>query len=531
MSRDKFDVAKWSNEQQSRYGSARDSRFRRRRQTAPMGSGGDYHLQGNDFLRIMEYARALDRDDSIIGSVLDRAELNTVQNGFLLDFDTGDKTLDQDLLGDHIEWATSPERCDTSGELAFAELESMAFRFSKVDGDLWALLTDDDQIQPWEAHRIRTPSGSVRGDRSIINGVELNEARERLQVWITQEDVSPWITNVDKFETRPIRDGLGMRRVLQVYADTKRYTLTRGVSCFQKLYDLAGMRDDTEFAALLKQQLQNALVFTEEMKPGDNGVSAPFGEQETEVRPDGTVETVEGIGPGTIVRGKNGRSLKPFMNTAPGPEFVGHIRHILTLMGVNLGMPLVLVLMDASETNFSGWRGAFDQAKLGFRRNQDRLLKRWHNPILAWRLRYRRMNDSSIDRAMTRIVEKARAAGKQWYKWHLPSWPYVSPLEDSQASLIAVANYQEAPSTNMARSGLDYDREMQRGIEDRGMAIELAIEEAQRLNEKYKALDPGVQWTDLYTPPAPKHVQFSISENRDAQSSAAGQRANQKQGA
>ena len=530
--RDSIDVSAWHASQKASYQAARDSRFRKRRSVAAMGSHGDYHLPGNDYLRIMEYARALDRDDSVIGSILDRAEINTVQNGFTLDFDTGDTTLDEELLGGWLEWAGDANQCDLAGELSFAEMESMVYRFAQVDGDFWGLLTEDDQIQCYEAHRIRTPSGSTKDGKAIINGVELDGNRRRLQAWISREDIAPWSASVGEFDARQFRDGLGMRRMLQVYCSNKRLTLTRGMSAFQKLYELSGMLEDTEFAAILKQQLQNALVFTEEMTAGDPGGFSQFGEQTEEVRPDGTVEKVEGIGAGVIVRSRNGKALRPFMSSGIGPELIGHLKHIITVMGINLGMPLVLALMDASETNFSGWRAAFDQAKLGFQRNQGRLLKRWHNPILAWRLRAMRWKKPSLDAAMERIVTKARQTGVQWYKWHLPSWPYVNPLEDTQASLLAVSNYLCAPSTDMARNCMDYDREMRRGIRDREFAIELAIEAADRLNKKYKSLgaeSPAVQWMDLYTPPAPKHVQFSISESRESQSQQSA--GSQKQGA
>lgn len=518
MGRRELSVVGWHAEQRSQYAAARDSRLRKRRIIPAMGNHGDSHLPGNDFYKVMEYARALDRDDTVVGSVLDRAEINTIRNGFLLDFDTGDNTLDQDLLGGWTEQMYS-DSLDVAGEQTFSEMEADVFRYGLVDADQWGLLTDDDQIQLFESHLIRTPMATAIPGRTVNLGVELGEFRRQKTVFIANEDLSIYGAGLKygQYTERPVRDETGLRRMVQFYAGPKRRTLTRGISVFQKLFDLSGMHDDTQFAALLKQQLQNAIVFTEQWKNGDDGsASEPYGEQEKVVGRDGvTTETVEGIGPAMAVRSKNGRELKPFMNSAPGPEYIQHIKMILTLMGINLGMPLILVLMDASETNFSGWRAAFDQAKLGFERNQNRMLNRWHEPILKWYLASRRRKSASIEAAMSRIVAKAKAAGTQWYKWHLPTWPYINPMEDSQANLIAVANYQEAPSTNMARRGLDHDREGIRGIRDRGFMIEQAIKEAERLNSLYPNLTTKPEWSDLYTPPAPKHVQIAISEKRD----------------
>lgn len=512
-------VTNWHADQRAAYGAARDNRLRRRRITPSMGAPGDYHLPGNDFLKIMEYARAMDRDDAILGSVLDRAEINTIQGGFTLDFDTGDITLDEELLGGWCEWSEDPDRCDVAGEMCFAEMESMAFRSSRVDGDIWALLTDGGQIQWFEADRLRTPSGLE--NRHIVQGVELDAARRQMAVWLTPAQVGPRIYDFKTTELYkvPVRDDDGLRRMLQIFAGPKRPTLTRGLSVYQKLFDLAGMHDDTQFAALLKQQLQNAVIFTEKLLPGDYGPPTRFGPTETpgeQVPAGNSIVTteVQGVGAGVAVSAANGRELSPSRNTAPGPDFVGHVKMILTLMGVNLGMPLVLVLMDAKETNFSGWRGAFDQAKMGFRRNQRRELQRFNEPVLKWHLALRQQKDSRLMAAMDRIVRKAKAAGKQWYKWHLPTFPYVNPMDDASANLIAVANYQEAPSTNMAKQGLDHDRENTRGIEDRLYCMRKAATAAADFNKEFPDAAPKATWQDFYTPLAPKHVSMSMSTQR-----------------
>jgi capsid protein len=501
------------------YDAAKASRLRKRRILPASGSGADYHYRNeSDYLRMMEYGRDLDRNDSIIGSILDRAEINTIQDGATLDFDTGSVTLDQELLGGWLEWGGDADLCDVAGELTFAEMEAVTFRASKADGDIWGLLTDDEKIQLWEGHRVRTPH---RTTRPIVHGVQLGTNRQHERVYVTNDDigfasVSPPLKEMSNY---PVRDESGLRRVLQVHTQTsKRVSQTRGISAFNKMFDLAGMLDDAQFAALLKQQLQNALVFVENKSDiDDGGPDEPLGPETRTSHPDGRTEVVQGMGPGTILKPKKGRRLDPFMSTAGGPDFIGHVKLILTLLGVNLGMPLVLVLMDAKETNFSGWRAAFEQAKMGFRRNQNRMLKRWNNPVLKWHLALRKQKNSALERALDKAVAASRKSGVNWYTWHLPTWPYVNPIDDRMADLIAVANYQEAPSTNMAKNSMDFDRETKRGIEDRGRATEWAIKEAERLNKKYPNLTTPVDYQMFYTAPQPKHVSASISQSRDSQ--------------
>jgi capsid protein len=518
VSLNEFSVSAWHASEHAQYQSAQDSRLKRRRQTPSQGAPGDYHLRGNDYLKIMEYARAMDRDDAILPSILDRAEINTVQDGFGLDFDTGDIGLDEELLGGWKEWAGNEDLCDVSGEMKFSDMESLAYRQSNVDGDIWALLLDSQQIQWFEADRLRTPSGME--NRNIIQGVELDNERKLINVWLTKAVVGTQAYNFSQSDMNmvPIRDDDGLRRFLQIYAGPKRLTMTRGMSVYQRLFELATMHDDTQFAALLKQQLQNAVVFTEKLKEGDYAPPTRLGDDEEDdkvVDADGITTTeVQGMGPAVAVTTRNGRELVPSRNTAPGPDYDRHIRMILTILGVNLGMPLVLSLMDAKETNFSGWRGAFDQAKMGFIRNQNRLISRLHDPVLRWHLSDRQEKSTRLAAMMLRVVDKAKAAGRQWYKWHRPSFPYVNPMEDAGASLILVANGLEAPSTNMAKNGQDHDREVTRGIDDRLYAMNKAAKAAEAFNTANPKAKPQASWQDFYTPLAPKHVTLSMSEMR-----------------
>src|SRR5689334_7968439 len=92
----------------SEYAAMTPSRFRRNRTgIAPMGSGADYHFRNElSFLKMREHVRAMDRDDAIIGSAVDKAVQQHIQNGFRLDTDTGDKALDKDLWQRWEDYAT-----------------------------------------------------------------------------------------------------------------------------------------------------------------------------------------------------------------------------------------------------------------------------------------------------------------------------------------------------------------------------------------------------------------------------------------
>jgi capsid protein len=513
---------------EAEYQAAKNTRFQRYRRIIQSGSGPDWHYRTqHDFMKIMEYARDMDRNDVVLGSIIDRSAINTIQGGAKLDFHTGDSSFDRDLLAGWREYTGIAENIDITGEDTLSDMEFTSFRSAKVDGDVWPVCMDDGRFQMFEAHRVRTPT---RTKRNIFQGVELDGYRKPLTAWMTMEDMQFDMgqTVIKDYAQYPIRDKNGIRRVLQVHTNTKkRFTQTRGISGLAPCFDLIGMHDDIEFAAVLRQQVSNALIiFKERDKDFLGGSQEGLGETTQTTRQDGSVETLQSIGPGTIVSGQPGEKYRMDSPNVPGEQFLPHVKMILTLIGINLGMPLILVLMDASETNFSGWRGAFDQAKMGFQHNQRQMIRRFNDPVLQIHLAQRRIQSLSFSHQLDLIIAKHGQHG--FYTWHQPTWPYINPMEDRQADLIAVANYQEAPSTNAARNGRDYRSEMRKGIADRGMAIEMAMAEADRLNSLRKG-QPEVSWRELYTPLQPKNVSLSVSEQRgDTQQASAG---SPKQGA
>ena len=86
-------------ELKSEYQSMRDSRFRRRRPgVSSMGGPADAHYASEgEFIKWREYVRAMDRDDFLIGPLVDRCVENQVQGGFAPEPQTGDPKLDKDL--------------------------------------------------------------------------------------------------------------------------------------------------------------------------------------------------------------------------------------------------------------------------------------------------------------------------------------------------------------------------------------------------------------------------------------------------
>jgi len=485
------------------YSAARSNRFRRTRLgISYQGSGADYHYRDeNDYLRLLEFARDLDRNDLVAGALATRAVDNTVQTGFRVDAKTGSDELDLALWELWEEWSRDAEQCDAMGELTFGAMERLVFRESLVDGDIVALPLHDGRLQLVESHRVRTPSGTKK---NVVNGVLLDNRRRRLEYWLTKDDIDPSqaLRLVSDVIPYPVRDGDGNRILFHVY-NPRRASQTRGVSAFAPIFDAVGMLDDTHFARLVQQQIVSCFAIFRQKELGWNALnpSGGTGEVSSETWPSalGTIRTLQGIAPGMEIEGRPGETLSGFSPNVPNPEFFQFDRLILTLIGMNLGIPLIIALMDASETNFSGWRGAFDQAKLGFVANQVGQIDRFESP--AWRWKVRQWLAGSTALRKMAGVTGVNAFG---HKWVAPRWPYIQPMEDAQADAFRMQTGLASPRRVHAERGQDWETIVEESIADNAYAIRAAKREAAEINKEFA--EERVSWRELIALPVPEGV-------------------------
>lgn len=492
------------------YSGAKESRFRRDRLgVTRIGRSADWHYRLiGDQLKLMELARDMDRNDLVVGQGIDRACNNIVQDGFKLDPKSGDKDFDKEVRERWHDWSHDPNACDLAGEMTFPEIEYKACRQPMVDGDMFFLPHSSGHLEGVEAHRCRTPQGTYPG---VINGVLLNSYRRRQQYWFTKDDVDPLkpvslIGDVEKYDAR---DESGFRQVFHVY-NPKRVSQTRGISALAPIFDALGQFEDIQFAKLIQHQIVSCFAVIRERTNNWAGGDVPAaGEKTEESLPDGTVRQLEGIGPGMEIRAKIGEKITGFSPGVPNPEYMPQMRLILSLIGVNLGMPLVMLLMDASETNFSGWRGAFDQAKMGFRANQRQLIYKLHQPTYVWKMRQWMYEDPGFASRAERLGPKAFR-----HHWNRPSWPYINPREDAAADLVRVKNGLTSYTRIHHENGDEWGDLSTEIVADNGMLIRKAKAEAMAINKEFDDGDP-VTWRDVASISLPAGMTLAINPDGD----------------
>ncbi len=485
------------------YNAARSSRFRRARTgVGPTGRTGDYHYRTEgDYLRMMELSRDFMRNDPVVGQGVRRGLVgNVVRDGFSPDPQTGDPGANTAIKDRWRSWSESPEQVDLAGEHDWHELEGLVLQQTIVDGDICELPLREGCLESVEAHRLRTPSNTKQ---NVVHGVLLDQNRRRLEYWFTRDDIDPSqsLSKVGDMKRYAARDAAGNRQVFHCYLPD-RLSQTRGVTAFAPIVDMVGMHDDIQFAKLVQCQVVSAFAVLRERSPmATYQPDAQRGERTTSTLSDGTVRILEGIAPGMEVSGQPGEKLTGFSPAVPNPEWKPYALLILTFVAINLGLPLAVLLLDPSQTNFSGWRGAMDQARIGFRRLQRRLAARLHKPVYAWKLR----QWAAEDPALARID----ASKLFLHRWQFPRWPYIDPATDAAADLIRQRNLLASPRMVAAERGYDWDEIVEQTVADNGQAIRAAKAAAAEINAANPDDDP-VSWRELLSLPTPDRVAASF---------------------
>lgn len=490
--------------------SKRTGRFQRRRRGVPVGgASGDWHYRNEtDFFYAGEAARDMYRNDAVMGQLVDRAVENTIGSGFKPNPNTGDKKLDKDLKDRWVDEALEPDLCDLAGEMAFLDQQQTALREMFIVGECFPTAIDNGTVDMREFHRVRSPSRKAqRLNNNIVHGISLDPStRRRLQYWFTKEPVDPLSSQaIRKKDLFPVaaRDDEGELNVWHVYKP-KRPTQTRGVTAFNPIFHVAGMADDLFYLTVLKAQMAALFLINEKASPEFDPTQSP-----AKIGRETVDEVLRNLRPGSVLPAERGVSRDIWSAQVPNPEYFPHMRLLLQLLGINLGMPLVLLLMDASETNFSGYRGAVDQARQGFRANQNVLAARFHRPY--WRMKLNHWADND-----PYLATRRDELGAKFFKhfWATARWKYIEPTKDATSDLLRDAHMLTSPRRRCNEQNEDWDEIVEETVTDRALAIGRALEEAKKLNELHALKgDAAVAWRDLAPLSVPERVNVTINGN------------------
>ncbi|MFQ5505315.1 MAG: phage portal protein [Planctomycetota bacterium] len=497
------------------YDAAKSSRLRRRRKGLPSaGSSADYHYRSEvDYLRMMELSRDFCRNDVVIKKGVHRLVSNAIQDGFTLKPDTGDEEADAIILEEWTEWGKDPLRCHAAEKLTWNGIVKGVLNHVVVDGDILLRPLKDGSLETIEAHRVRSPRNS-RKRKGLVHGVLLDRRRRVKEYWLTREDVDPnkAVVKIGEIERFPAKDGDGNSAFFHIL-NPERVSQTRGVTGVAPIVEYVGMHSDIQFAKLIQQQGASCwAVLKERDATYLGGEEGKTGTQTTETLADGSTRTLWGLQPGMMYEGAPGERLKGFSPSVPNPEWFDQAKMILTFISINFDIPLPVLLLDPTQTNFSGWRGAMNQAIIGFRVVQQWIEEQLHRRVYQWKVR-----NFIEENAKLKRLSKKRGVRISRHFWNPPAWRYIEPMKDVGADLMEVRNGLNSLRRVHARRGRDWPTISKEIVGDIGLHIVNAKKRAAEINTMFPQDDP-VHWRELLSLATADGVSLTIdTENEEKQ--------------
>ena len=377
------------------------SKYRRQRAGIQwQGSNADSHYTITQLLRMIEGSRDLDRNNPVIAQGFDRVVDAVHPKLYELEPQTGDAKLNEDLKARFVDWAEDADQCDAQGRRSFCEIARQSLRHTFVDGDPSLLMLEDGSLETLESHRMRGPSSSsAKLHLTAPLGIDVDARNKPTAYYFTKSDFGfgggVKISDIAKYNAR---DPEGFRQVLHLF-NQRRFSQNRGVPILASVFEMCGFFDDLEFTQLVKAQVSACFAILEEEQPEKSGPAlasdamAVLGTRTNETRSDGTTGINESLSPGMRIKSRN--KITGFSPNVPNESFFQHIEHILTLIAINMGLPVQALLLEP-KANFSAWRGAESKAREGFKAWQRWLIESLYCEVYRWKVRQWLVEDPAL---------------------------------------------------------------------------------------------------------------------------------------
>jgi capsid protein len=455
--------------------------------TYAMPGSEDWHM-ANDRVHLVNQSLQFYRDNGLYRGLVDRAVINAVGSGFGHQARSASKAWNGEcerLWRDEFE-----DEPEVRNLFSWAECLAMALAELLKTGDHAALLLSkpaevDGKVQLIDSDRIAGgPKGLLRG-----NGVETDSMGRPVRFWI-----SPYseLGQVDTARARayPAEDVAWM-------ALLDRPSQTRGMPAAQSAFPMLHRISDVCDSEALAWQILARVAISISREDGgalaDMGIADPSKAGEDRSATGEVALTVHEFDSALVFHATNaGDHIAGVERNIPGQNFPDAIRMFLRLMGLPLGLPLELVLMDFSQTNYSSIRGSLEQAFATFRRLQ-RLVERYSRTI----------RNRWVDRMVVAGKLGAREDAHR-HEWVKPDFPWLDELKEAQAWGAKVdrgfaTHSQACKSLNQDRDELMDTREAE---------VVDAIERASRIEATHPGrkvpweMFAGLRAAEAKTPPS-----------------------------
>jgi capsid protein len=367
---------------------------------------GDHHQQ-TDRERLVNQARDFGRNNGIFSGMTERATSYVVGNGFGLQAKTEDPKYNTQA---ESLWNEFWERPEIRGIESGPSLEQLVCNEIMTAGDVGVIKTSEKLLQVIESEQIKGPG-------ALSDGIKKNKWGRPTSFWVSPYGKSgaPEVSRAQEYSAEDFL----------FITNPKRPSATRSVPPCQASFPMLHRISDVCDSSAVGWQLQARLVMSVNrangplLAPTDSRSDENLAGMDTEGR---AATRVREFDYGTFFEGEPGDEIKGIERTVPGKNFTEDVTMMLRLMGLPLGLPIEIILLDWTKSNYSQSRAVLEQAYVTFRKWQTRLRSFFHTPVYRW----------FIDLCVSSGKLKSRP-DMYAHEWIRPSFPWIDQLKEAQA--------------------------------------------------------------------------------------------------
>ena len=420
---------------------------------SPLAGSGDAHME-YDRERLLNQSRYFYNNNAIYHGMIDRAVAYIVGAGFTLQANSSNGNYNKKV---EELWARDWKRPEVRGLISGRKVEKMVVRELLLCGDTGAIKTNLSLIQLMEAEQIAGKAGSR-------DGIDKDPVGKPTRYWVCRYK--------NGRVNRATATGVNPDDFLFI-TNPDRPSSTRSVppaqAAFAMLHRINDVCDSEAIAWQLLSRL--AVAITREDGPG-------LGYGESKADPDKATGEIDGslstrlteLDYALMFHGNPGESVQGVDRNLPGKDFPASIRMFLRLLGLPLGFPLEITLLDWTKSNYSQSRAVLEQAYQMFSDWQMSLVDYFLTPLFEWKM--------GSWEAAGEIAIRARDGLK--HNWITPTFPWIDQLKEAQAYGARV-DRGFATHAGVLKS-LNKDRADE--MDARVLEVEDAIDRAKKISER-----------------------------------------------
>jgi lambda family phage portal protein len=362
-----------------------------------------------DRLKLIDQSRDFLRNNAIYKGMIERAVTYIVGNGFLPQV-TASSTKQIAII--ERLWKDWFRRPEIRNVLSGRKVSRMVMREILVAGDTAVLKTNESLIQLFEAEQINGPARD-----GFLNGVKKDAFGRPLKF-----QLCPWknyglnLTNAKAVDAKDVL----------FLTDPERPSQLRGIPICQAAFPMLHRINDVCDSEAIAWQLLSRLAVS---VTRENGPEAAFIESKddedksTEDKEGDLATRISELDYALMFHGKTGEEVKGIERNIPGMNFGESLRMFLRLLGLPMGLPLELILLDWTKSNYSQSRAVLEQAYENFVGWQEELIDGFYRPLFEWKLAQWQQTDGT----------GVSAAKGVEISWVTPTFPWIDQLKEVQA--------------------------------------------------------------------------------------------------